>query len=443
MATGDLYETSYVKAGRDGRRPRLCVTYHDPATGRRRERTRATEPRRASALEREAEEWRAELNREWRERAAEEERRRGNPTVAECVDRYIADRELDVRRRPGDMGDGLIERSTMMDYRKVAEYAKDPVGGLRDVGVLDLTPELARDWERALARERGLSQGTIRTARTFLKMALAETAVADGIVSGDPIGRSRRRWSREAPNALDRISVARVRAWIAEDPTDWFRCAVALALYAGMRRGECCALAWRDVDMTNGSIRVAHSLGLDEDGCYLKATKNGRARTVPVSDSLREVLRERARWTMGELEAVYGPDEARLRFPSHYVIGNVDGTWTPVWQVTANWCRKRDKIGVTGFQRERCPFHDLRHTFITYALYSGVNVLDLMPVVGHSSTAMTLDVYASSDPSMTSRMGPAIDAAYPDAPGDGGETPVDATVEALPDATAENTDDAR
>ena len=106
MATGDLYATSYVKAGRDGRRPRLCVTYIDPETGTRRERTRVTSPGRASALEREAEEWRAELNREWRELVAEEERRRSNPTVGECVDRYIEERRLDVRRGLGEYGEG-------------------------------------------------------------------------------------------------------------------------------------------------------------------------------------------------------------------------------------------------------------------------------------------------------------------------------------------------
>lgn len=434
MVTGDLYATSYVKAGRDGRRPRLCVTYIDPETGTRRERTRATSPGRASALEREAEEWRAELNREWRELVAEEERRRSNPTVGECVDRYIEERRLDVRRGPGDYGEGLIERSTFHSYEKLAKCVKRT--SMRDVGVLDLDRATVRDWEREMARDHGLSRGTIRYVRTFLRMALAATAFEDGLVSGDPFGRSKAGGAREAPNALDRASVARVRRWIAEDPSEWFHVAVALALYGGLRRGECCALTWREVDLTNGSIRVAHAIGRDADGCYLKSTKNGRARTVPISAGLGEVLRERARWMMGELEDLYGPDEARLRFPSHYVIGDVDGTWTPVWRVSVRWQRTRDKIGVTGFQRDRCPFHDLRHTFITYALYSGVNVLDLMPVVGHSSTAMTLDVYASSDPSMASRMGAAIDSAYPEPPSEG-------VAGALPDATAENPTDAR
>lgn len=38
-------------------------------------------------------------------------------------------------------------------------------------------------------------------------------------------------------------------------------------------------------------------------------------------------------------------------------------------------------------------FHDLRHTFATHALTSGVDVKTLSGILGHTKTAFTLDTY--------------------------------------------------
>lgn len=48
-------------------------------------------------------------------------------------------------------------------------------------------------------------------------------------------------------------------------------------------------------------------------------------------------------------------------------------------------------------ERANCKhirFHDLRHTFATMALQSGMDVKTLSSVIGHVSSATTLDIYA-------------------------------------------------
>ncbi len=48
-------------------------------------------------------------------------------------------------------------------------------------------------------------------------------------------------------------------------------------------------------------------------------------------------------------------------------------------------------------------FHDLRHTFATHALASGVDVKTLSGILGHTRAAFTLDTYTHSTGDMQKR----------------------------------------
>ena len=47
-------------------------------------------------------------------------------------------------------------------------------------------------------------------------------------------------------------------------------------------------------------------------------------------------------------------------------------------------------------------FHDLRHTFATHALSSGVDVKTLSGILGHTRAAFTLDTYTHTTGDMQS-----------------------------------------
>lgn len=51
---------------------------------------------------------------------------------------------------------------------------------------------------------------------------------------------------------------------------------------------------------------------------------------------------------------------------------------------------------LVGSQAEPPRFHDLRHTFATMAIGSGVDVKTVSAILGHSNAAMTLNVYADA-----------------------------------------------
>jgi integrase len=54
-------------------------------------------------------------------------------------------------------------------------------------------------------------------------------------------------------------------------------------------------------------------------------------------------------------------------------------------------------MGLVGTQGRRPTFHDLRHTFATFAIAEGIDVKTVSSIMGHANAAMTLDIYASAD----------------------------------------------
>jgi integrase len=81
-----------------------------------------------------------------------------------------------------------------------------------------------------------------------------------------------------------------------------------------------------------------------------------------------------------------------------YVLGGVDGSSMSPAMVLKGWRTLSDSMGLVGTQGKRPTFHDLRHTFATYAIAEGVDVKTVSSILGHSNAAMTLNIYASADP---------------------------------------------
>lgn len=131
-----------------------------------------------------------------------------------------------------------------------------------------------------------------------------------------------------------------------------------LALHAGLRRGEIFGLRCEDVDMLAGKIKVSHS--------YDGPTKNGKSRIVPMTAKVSNALSS-ARNLM-------------LRDPQSRVFELFDPG--PILRRLCH-CTRLPVI----------RFHDLRHTFASLALSSGVSPKQVSAWLGHSSVATTLNVY--------------------------------------------------
>ncbi len=152
------------------------------------------------------------------------------------------------------------------------------------------------------------------------------------------------------------------------------------ALKTGMRQGELIALEWRDIDLTEGVIRVRRG----RTGGHTRSPKNHERRDVDLISGVVDLLG--AWW--GE---VGRPAEDRLVFPGFGKSGYLDPT--TITQRELRGAMKRAGLpreGATGTNR---TFHSLRHTFAKRALESGAQMSWVSRQLGHSTIVITIGTY--------------------------------------------------
>ncbi len=152
----------------------------------------------------------------------------------------------------------------------------------------------------------GRDPSTIRNALMPLRV-IYRRALQDGDVVLNPSTNLRLAASRGRRERI--ASPEQAAALIAVlPPPD--RAVWALALYAGLRRGELMALKWDDVDLAAGVIRVERSWDAKSRLMVEPKSRAGRRR-VPIAAVLRDVLAEHKMVAEGDL--VVGGTEAGLR----------------------------------------------------------------------------------------------------------------------------------
>ena len=169
------------------------------------------------------------------------------------------------------------------------------------------------------------------------------------------------------------IEVASRKGW------EW-RCLFAIALYTGLRLGDCVKLLWSEVDIVRSVIQKVPE--------KTKKYRKGRPVTVPIhavlSDILMQVPVDRR---TGFVLPTLGPTAAESRagmMKIHYRIGNI---FRAAGIVTS--------VHVEG-RTHKVPdasFHSFRHTFVSMSANAGVPLHIIQSIVGHESTSMTHHYY--------------------------------------------------
>lgn len=161
------------------------------------------------------------------------------------------------------------------------------------------------------------------------------------------------------------------------------------AMFTGMRQGEILGLSWDCVNFLTGRIRIKQQLQkirVYQEHCYYKLAplKNGKERTITPARQVMQLLRkvkteqEQAAKEAGD----YWNNEWNLVFTNE-TGGHLTGM-TVLKHL-------KEVVAELGFPEVR--FHDLRHTFATVSLENGDNVKTVSDMLGHATTAFTMDVY--------------------------------------------------
>ena len=235
-------------------------------------------------------------------------------------------------------------------------------------------------------REAGLSTSTVRTIYSVLRAAL-DIAVRDGLVRRNVAVAVKR-------PAVERRDAAYLSGEQAQRLLDVIRDDRLEALYrlmlaTGLRRGEALAVHWQDVDLDGGALRVRWTLSRTSRGLEVGEPKTERSRrTVPLPRAAVEALRaHRTRQLAERLVCASVWQDAGLVFCTE-----VGGLLEP-----RNVLRRFDALALRA-GLEGVHLHTLRHSAASFLLAAGTHTKVVQEQLGHSSYAITADIYSHVAP---------------------------------------------
>ncbi|QBE64280.1 tyrosine-type recombinase/integrase [Pseudoduganella lutea] len=231
--------------------------------------------------------------------------------------------------------------------------------------MLNLTPGVVAAYRDE--RLRTVGAGTIIRELSILSGIISHARKEWGLPTANPCalvrkpqtppGRTRLLTSEEEARLLAELRPIRRRS-------SWMVPLVTLALESAMRRGELLSLRWEHINLTAQTA-------------YLPLTKNGTARTVPLSRKAVAILKELPSYS-----------ESGVVFPtSHMTMHNCF--------VAA--CKR---AGIANLR-----FHDLRHTATSRLAEKLPNVIELAAVTGHQTIQMLKRYYHPKAEAMAQKLG--------------------------------------
>jgi integrase len=163
-----------------------------------------------------------------------------------------------------------------------------------------------------------------------------------------------------------------------------------LGLMCGIRRGEIAALRWEAIDLDRGTLAIVTSTEQTKADCREKETKNSQNRTIALSAVMVEELRQHRLRQAEELLRV-GIRQSKRQ----HVVSQEDGQPLQPRSLTHAWIRV---IGRAGLKRIR--LHATRHSHASVMLANNIHPKIVQERLGHSSIAVTLDIYSDVAPNL-------------------------------------------
>ncbi|MEO1770805.1 tyrosine-type recombinase/integrase [Candidatus Enterococcus ferrettii] len=270
-----------------------------------------------------------------------------------------------------------VKQSTYANYKhKLNYYVLSEIG---QYGLNELNEELAENLLQSL-KDRKLKASTIQSIFRIVNQCL-NLAIRKKLIKENPftsvklpkvIKENNQSLTLQEQHQLEKAAVTE---------KDGNGLPILLALHAGLRIGEISALSWKDIDFQNNLIHIkaTYQRTLSVLGeckttlIYTDSKTQSATRTIPMSDTIKQILLQQ-----------------KAQSSSAFVASNKQKPIEPRL-LTYRFHRMRMKAGL-----DKIHFHQLRHTFATRCLESNGDVVSVSALMGHSSTQMTLDTYASS-----------------------------------------------
>lgn len=295
--------------------------------------------------------------------------------------------------------------STLAGYRKIIRNQVVPQLGSKRLDTLTpitITAHYRRLREHggngATNQGQGLSPNTVAKVHNVLS-AMLDAAVVAGYLTINPA----RHPTVKPPKAQEiRSAQDEVKTWTAPELRaflDWDRDVYrddmhtlwSVVASTGMRRSEAIALRWQDFDAANQRIAVRRAADTATPRA-VKSTKTGSARVVDIGPELVSELRA---W-----KALRASISFEFAKSDAYLFGNQDGELRSPNEVGRRWRRRVLAAKQVMPDLPTVTLKGLRHTHATLLLQAGVQPKVVQERLGHSTIAVTMNIYSHVMPSM-------------------------------------------
>lgn len=197
---------------------------------------------------------------------------------------------------------------------------------------------------------------------------------------------------RVARHEMTTLSPQQVRTFLASVAGTRHEALYTLALTTGMRQGEILGLRWVDVDLDGRTASVQQALHRGKGGGYdfqPPKTRRSRRQVALTQAAVAALRRHRTRQLEERIFAGDAWTDLDLAFT------NGEGRPMRGTRVTHTFQAALQRASLP-----RIPFHGTRHTAATLLLGRGVHPKIVSEMLGHSTIAITLDLYSHVTPTM-------------------------------------------
>lgn len=303
------------------------------------------------------------------------------------------------------LANASVGTGTKRMYESYARRFVYPVLG--NIRLCDLKPSHLEDAKRRWAQRRRkdaekgptISSKSVRHAWTVLAVAL-NRAKKQRVIEVNPCEYvDAPRVERREMRSLDASSAGAYIQAFSTDPD--MGAAIVLAIGSGLRRGELLALRWSDIDLESSALRVNRALEcvaiVDPEHHekrlpelkFKEPKTSGSRRSIPLPKFAVDRLRQHRREQKDRFDAL-----GIWRTHESLVFDRAGEPWNPNTFGT-EFAKRARKLKLPPVR-----LHDLRHSYATLMLESGVDLKTVSQALGHSTIRITADTYAHVTPSM-------------------------------------------
>lgn len=232
--------------------------------------------------------------------------------------------------------------------------------------------------------KKGRKLSTIKVVKAFMSSCLKQ-AVKDELIARNPFDATS--LPRKAGDTMGRIAMTREEQELFMEyaKESFLYNLFAVMLRTGMRSGEARDLRWSDIDKKQNVIHVTRTLqyingvGFIDDAPKTKTS----IRDIPLTAEVLKLLENQKNYWGFKVEKI-----------DRYLFCDADGNPVNVHLLQAEIDKTIKRIHEDGKEFPRITSHVFRHTFATRAIEAGMQPQVLKTIMGHSSLAMTMDLYS-------------------------------------------------